>query len=144
MHPYIIWSPFFSVRVPYVDKQHMNLISIVNDFYESVINNKDSEHIFKTLNGLIKYAEEHFADEEEILSKTDYPDDTLTTHKLLHIKLIEEVFQLNEEYVKGKKQSVYQVELFLNNWLITHILEVDKKYEPFCANQRYFNPRENK
>lgn len=136
--PYIIWSSMYSINVPYIDNQHKKLFEIVNDFYASIKNDHGRETVFRTLNSLIQYAEQHFRDEEEIMAMAKYPDEEREAHKAKHEKLVEDIFALCEELEKDKELTVEHLELFLNEWLIQHVLLTDKKLQPYCSTLKNF------
>ena len=138
--PYIIWSDFFSVGVPFIDGQHQTLIKIVNNFYAAYKADIAIEDVFQILNKLTEYAEQHFHDEEKLMRAAKYPKEELEDHKKEHEKLLLDVFELNDQLFSGEKKVVFNIEVFLNGWLIKHILESDKKYQPYCKVVKNFNP----
>lgn len=139
--PFIVWTKFFSTGINYVDRQHKQLINIANEFHEHVINNANKSSLFSTLNKLIAYAEEHFRDEELVMEKANINSEHLERHKKLHEELTLSVFELNSELERGEKKTIQDIENFLDEWLIKHILEEDRKMLPFSANVRNYNPR---
>ena len=142
--PYIIWSDFFSVGVPYIDRQHQRLIHIVNDFYAAYRSNLPEHLIFQILNQLTEYAEEHFRDEERLMKAAKYPREEYEQHIKKHEKLLLDIFEINDQLSTGNKRAIFNLELFLNTWLIRHILETDKLYQPYCRILHNFNPSEAK
>jgi len=139
--PFIVWTEFFSTGVTYVDKQHKQLVEIANEFHSNVLNNVNKTTLFSTLNKLIAYAEEHFSDEELIMQKAGVSSEHLENHKKLHEELTLSIFDLNAELGSGEQKTVSDIENFLNEWLIKHILEEDKKMVPFSSKIKNYNPR---
>ena len=137
---YIIWSDFFRVGVPFIDKQHHTLIDILNNFYAAYKADIPMKDIFQILNKLTEYAEQHFQDEERLMKAAKYPQEELDYHKKEHEQLILDVFDFNDQLFAGERQVIFNIEVFLNNWLIKHILISDKKYQPFCKLVKNFNP----
>jgi hemerythrin-like metal-binding protein len=138
---FVVWSEMFAVHMPYIDHQHRQLLEIVNEFHAAVEESRNREIIFHTLNALIRYAEEHFRDEEEIMKVAEYPAGDLATNKQIHEQLVEDIFRLHGEFTESKKKSTHELEVFLNNWLIQHILLEDKKYQPYCKGMGAYVPR---
>ncbi|GAB4132523.1 MAG: hypothetical protein Fur0015_06030 [Ignavibacteriales bacterium] len=138
---FIVWSDFFSTGVNYIDRQHKRLIDIANEFHSSVKNNANKSTMFSILNNLVSYAEEHFTDEEAVMQKAGVPEEHFNYHKELHEKLTLSVFELNAELEKGETKTLNEIENFLNEWLIKHILEEDKKLVPYSAKIRNYNPK---
>lgn len=85
------------------------------------------------LNSLIRYAEEHFRDEETVMDLAGYPADEALSHRMIHEGLIEEIFALNEELKVPEEKPLHDVEVFLNGWLIRHILTQDKKLASYAV-----------
>lgn len=132
---YITWCKLFSVKIPTIDQQHRRLFDIINDFHEGIRNNEPREFIFDTLNELIQFTDYHFQDEIRLLAASHYPKDQLEKHKEIHEKLILDIFELHRKYTQNEPQTLYEIEAFLNNWIIRHVLEVDKKYQPFITSK---------
>ena len=44
-----------------------------------------------------------------------------------------EVFTLNQDLSSGKISSLYEVEKFLSEWIVLHILIEDKKYMEYLT-----------
>ena len=130
---YVVWSEMFSVKVPYLDKQHQKLFEIINDFHTFLKAGRGEDILFTVLNELIQFAQRHFQDEETILRAAGYDPQHLQMHMQAHETMLADIFALNEEFARGDKRSLYDVEHFLNNWLIKHILATDKEYELVCS-----------
>lgn len=130
---YVVWSEMFSTRVPYIDNQHKKLLDIVNEFHGALKEKMGEDILFQILNSLIRYAEEHFRDEETVMDMTGYPADEALSHRKLHEELVEEIFALNENLKGPEKKSLQDIEVFLNGWLIRHILIQDKKLASYAG-----------
>jgi len=132
----------YSVRVPYIDNQHQKLVRIINDFYDTLKDTESNSSMFQILNDLLHYAELHFKDEEEIMQLVGYPEDKFLEHKEEHEKIIEQIYKLNDQLAQGDEKSTFSLEEFLNNWIIKHILEVDKEYQPYMTRYRLEKPKQ--
>lgn len=126
---FIPWSTIYEVGVPLVDKQHVGLVKMINDFYVVIKAAHKREEVFFLLNSLIRYAEEHFRDEEALMAAGRYPE--LSKHKIEHERLILKVFDLAASYERRETEIDDDVMAFLKEWLIDHILKEDKKLEMF-------------
>lgn len=139
---YVIWSEMFSVRVPYIDNQHRKLIQIINNFHETLKDPNLTANIFQTLNELFHYTELHFKDEEQILKLVNYPADQFQKHKKEHEQIVEHIFKLNDQLTGGDEKVIYNLEVFLNSWIIKHLLSTDKNYQPFTTRYRSYKPKQ--
>lgn len=125
--PYFIWSEQFAVKVPLIDDQHRELLKIANQFYDAVKTKRDQDTIFQTLNALIRYAEQHFRDEEDLMAELGIPEAAIDEHHSIHERLIEEIFQLQMEMGGSEETTIHDLEQFLTQWAVNHILHEDKK-----------------
>jgi hemerythrin-like metal-binding protein len=130
----------YSINVPFIDGQHRRLLEIVNDFYDALRARHGRNVVFEILNRLIHYAEKHFKDEEELMKRAGYPAAEAEQHINMHVGLVEDVFKLHKQLSEQANPDLASVDLFLNSWLINHILTVDKKLLPFCGSMGHFQP----
>lgn len=135
---YALWCDMFSIKVPFIDNQHKKLLNIANDFHKALNENRGKESLFEILNSLIRYAEQHFRDEERLMEAAGYPPDDIKEHKRIHEQLINDIFRLHQDFSQSAEKTVYEMEMFLNSWLIPHILITDKKLELYCRDIQYF------
>lgn len=129
------WSANLSVNVPKIDAQHQQLFKALTDLQEAMKAGKGKEEVLKTIDFLSNYVDKHFADEEELMKKNNYPD--FEKHKQIHEKF--------KSFVKEQRQKVsaqgadliivVQLQQKLGDWLISHIASEDKKYAPFIKQQ---------
>ena len=139
---YVVWSSMFSVHVPYIDNQHKRLFALINDLYTTLKEPKAEGSIFQKLNDFLHYSEMHFKDEEDILELIKYPQVKLKQHKRIHENIIEQVYKLNDQLTKGDEKILYNLEYFLNSWVIHHILVNDKEFQPYLVRYRLYKPKQ--
>ncbi len=84
----LVWREQMSVHNNLIDKEHKNLIDLINAV-EIAINTDDNRNIvMQTLDSLLDYTKTHFEHEEIIQQKINNPG--ITEHKEQHLKLIDE------------------------------------------------------
>ena len=123
------WSDSYSVNAPGIDAQHQKLFVLINSLHAAMIQGKGREVLAQILDGLVDYTKVHFAAEEMMLEKFNYPD--LQAHQAEHDVFIRKAYALQTDYRNGKQALTLPVMDFLKGWLINHILKTDKKYMPF-------------
>ena len=126
---FIVWCDLFKIGHPIIDEQHQKLFRIVNRFHKEMQKREKKILIPDTLNKLIKYTELHFDEEENIIQKKGYPEEDLQDHREIHERLVKDIFELNERFSKGIYDSLFEVEKFLTDWLVMHILQIDMKFK---------------
>lgn len=125
----IEWREEYSVNVEIIDKQHKRLFEILNQFYNDIMEIRGQDSIKKVVNDLSEYAVIHFKTEEDIMLKIDYPDYKM--HKKEHDTFVNKVVELHKKLQSGEFVLSIEVLNFLKDWLINHILKVDKNYVDF-------------
>ena len=121
------WNDRLSVGIASIDKEHQELVSLLNGFYDAMQAGHGKESLAGVLAGLIDYTKMHFAHEEQLFAKTSYPD--AAAHKKAHDELTHQVLEIQKKYNQGATAALSSETLnFLKNWLLTHIQGTDKKY----------------
>ncbi len=112
-----------------IDGEHRELFRAVNDFLDAC-NSQGKLSLEPSVRFLLQYAGKHFAHEEALLEKSDYPD--IAAHKAFH-----------EQYKRNLKESVMKIPVTgptltdlvnVNEQiavLVEHIKTADKKMSRF-------------
>jgi hemerythrin-like metal-binding protein len=125
--PFVKWSPEFSVGVDEIDSDHRKLLDLVNGLYDAVTYGSGRDELGKVLEGLAEYVHYHFAHEEDLFERTNYPG--TERHRLQHRALTTTVAEIYEDYKSGSTDILpMQVLEFLKNWLYEHILGSDRAF----------------
>ncbi|MFH2018876.1 MAG: bacteriohemerythrin [bacterium] len=125
-----VWTKKYSVNVAEIDEQHKEFIRICN----GLINLADSAS-FTEEKALIKvlrlgdYASYHLGTEEELFIKTKYPDASphVKVHNQFRKTIKDFINQVRDKSI-DTKQTIKEAADFSGNWLLNHILIIDKKY----------------
>lgn len=126
---FIQWSGNYSVNVGIVDEQHQEIIRLVNEMHDALRQRKSKEVLGTILNELADYAVRHFTVEEDLFQKYGYPEEAV--HKEAHAALVRRVVELKKDFESGRASINTDVMNFLKDWLINHILRIDKRYSSF-------------
>lgn len=118
------WSPNLSVGIDFMDNDHKQLMVLINDLHAAIGSKSAAEVVTKKMDKVIDFTQRHFTREEKEMEKNDYHE--FEHHKRLHEALIEEIVELRQDYVAGDMEIGSETTDFLENWLISHILESDK------------------
>lgn len=113
-----------------IDKEHRELLNAVNDLLEACGEGKGRDHMKKTINFLNNYVDRHFANEEKLQQKSEYP--AMAGHKAFHEKYKQTLRDITSE-ISTEKPTVAELSK-LNvhiGLLITHIRTEDKKLGAF-------------
>jgi hemerythrin len=125
--PFSEWSDEFSVGVDEIDREHKRLLGVLNDLHDAVQAGEAREVLGKVMDELLLYVAYHFAHEEELFLRTDYPG--FERHRLQHRALTITVKEIYEDFQLSDSEALpRQVLLFLKNWLYDHIMGSDRAF----------------
>jgi hemerythrin-like metal-binding protein len=116
----MVWKSSFSIGIEEIDRQHKLLLSYLNEGMS--LDTSTSGIITK----LKVYAEEHFAGEEKLMSKIDYPG--FAGHQQQHRLFEEQMEQLEKNVATNERQSITVLVSFMRDWFLDHILVADANY----------------
>lgn len=125
----IKWGENLSVGIDSIDKQHKELIKIVNELYDAMSSGKGKEVLGSTLARLIDYTKVHFSNEETYFARFKYAE--TESHKEEHKNLVAKAVELQTKFKAGNVMISIEVMNFLKDWLSNHIQKIDKKYSSF-------------
>lgn len=120
------WREEYSVRIPQIDRQHRQLVGMINDLHAAMLDGEGNAALGRILDELAHYAESHFSYEEALLQQRGYP--ALTAHREEHRTLTRQMLALREQFRSGKLLITMHVMQFLKEWLANHILTRDMQY----------------
>jgi len=130
---YVKWKDEYSVGVSYIDEQHKKFLGMINKLNEACNQGEETaSKVFKiTIRDLVEYVKFHFKTEEDVLIKYKYPKVDYNLHKREHEQFMIKILEVVSDFEGGKKFVPNQTARFLKNWLLQHIMVVDKNYAPF-------------
>ncbi|WP_130471365.1 bacteriohemerythrin [Candidatus Magnetaquicoccus inordinatus] len=117
------WQPEWSSGIQIIDDDHKKLFHIIKKCWDSWDNRHDSNQLSILLDELIDYVNTHFAREEQHLEQLGAPK--LQDHRYLHADLKNQVVAYYNMDQADKEAIGTDVLVFLENWLVNHILKVD-------------------
>jgi hemerythrin len=126
---FVNWNESYSVRINQIDEQHKKLFAIVNNLFEAMKQGKGNDVLGTVLKELENYTRLHLATEENLMKIHNYP--RFTAHKMEHDRLVQQVKDLNDQFMNGNAALSIKVSNFLKEWLVNHIQKSDKDYSAY-------------
>jgi hemerythrin-like metal-binding protein len=120
------WNPNFSVKVKRCDEDHKKLFLLIEDLNEAMRSGQGNLVVDGIVQDLQHYAQIHFTAEEALMVKAKYPG--LAAHQVEHRKFIQSVAEFRRDLNNGANGQSISVSMFMNNWLVNHIMGTDKQY----------------
>ena len=125
---FIDWNEKLSVSVSELDEEHKKLIGMINSLHDAMKTGKGKDLLAKILDEMTQYVLKHFANEEKLMPKYEYPE--YKQHKAAHDEFVKIVGELRKKHDAQLLQAG-QLMKTLQDWLVSHITTVDKRYGPF-------------
>jgi len=123
-------------NVEIIDEQHKILIKYINLLLKLGTRAAEQPEIEKSLQFLGNYVIKHFADEEALQAKNNYP--RYETHHSLHAQFMEDYKELVKSYNDSgaSKALMLQVNRSVVAWVIHHIQEEDILFANFVRSHK--------
>jgi hemerythrin len=123
----LVWRPQMSTGLEWQDKQHQELFRRIDSLYEAMQRHEANTVVKELLKFLGDYARTHFMVEEEYM-KT-HVCSNCEEHIKCHELFTEHLAEIVELYEKqgASTMVVMRLQSWLRDWLINHIMTIDKK-----------------
>jgi hemerythrin-like metal-binding protein len=125
------FSSDFDVEVGRMNDDHRRIFEHVNALHAAIKEKQPQRALLGTFRDLAEITRQHFAREEEAMVRTQYP--ALAAQQRAHQKLLKQVSDIQASLESGGEVDLIEVMAFLRDWLIEHILGMDKKYGPWLV-----------
>ena len=121
----VIWQKSYSVNIPLIDAQHIELVDLTNKLYRSCLKDRDSskEVFMQVLHRAVGYVGYHFSTEEKVMERVSYP--AFAAHKQEHSDFVREVLKTVDDLNKGSYVNPLNFVKYLKDWILTHIAVSD-------------------
>lgn len=123
------WQDKYSIKVKSMDQQHLKIVEMINELYRALLSSKPRDILGETLDRMIDYAVEHFHDEEEMMRRHEYS--WLDSHRASHEAFVDKVLAYRKQFEAGTLALSTEITNFLKDWLVSHIMNDDRKYGLF-------------
>ncbi len=128
------WNDRFRVGQEQIDQQHQYLFKLINALDRKIEAGADRQDSLQTIDALVDYALQHFADEESLMQQINFPG--ITAHRWCHSEFAGKIADMALDWSEGKEITLQEIRDFLTSWLLDHILTEDMKIGEVVRNQR--------
>ena len=125
------WIKEYSLDIDAMDNEHILLIekmNILSDRLETDLTKTDRSALVAAFDDLLSYTKKHFSDEEKFMESFGYAE--LVTHRKIHLDLLNKVGTFAQSVENGTVDAEALMD-FLNDWLVNHIMNNDRKYASY-------------
>ncbi len=118
------------MAIPAVEAEHSELIALINDCYEKMDNDADTDIIVQLLEKCYSACVEHFQHEGELMRTTAYPE--YEPHSKHHEWLLPELRKKIDRYVETEDDHILRSTL--SNWFGRHFSTFDLRLHNYFSN----------
>lgn len=122
---WIPWEAGFSTGIDIIDEHHRYLLDWTNRVHKAIHENAGTIEIAKALFALEQYTRIHFRAEERLMA--DYGCQDFEAHQRQHRAFEGELCELRAEIVHNPFIAGMEMQEYLRDWLLNHILKSDKQ-----------------
>lgn len=117
------WHPKYETGIKVIDKQHRNLMELINRLHDALATDNSEELVAGVLRELVRYTQNHFSCEERAMRRLGYPhiDRQKLEHAALTIQVREKLLKLRS----GNDITTRELLAFLQQWWTNHLLKED-------------------
>lgn len=113
-----IWLEEYNTGDEEIDRQHQYLFVLANQ----IIASNNTQTTIKQINVLFRYLDEHFKSEEALMKHYNFP--SYENHVNDHERLLKQLMNIADSVHTGK-WNPNDIVIFMRDWLLVHVLEVD-------------------
>lgn len=125
------WDNSLDLGIKEMNDDHREILDYINRIYDRDRAGASKMEILGLLKDLSIFTMRHFKREEELMKSFDYAD--YKPHCELHKHLLSQLSRFTNEYAEGTEKIPPSLLIFLQRWLTTHIMNIDKKYAAVYA-----------
>lgn len=107
-----------------IDSQHRELVDMINALAEIVEHDCDCELARRHMANIIRFTEDHFAHEEDLMRRHDFP--VRENHAAAHREVLRQAVTMMDALQPGDFNRAVLVTAFLTDCAENHILHDDK------------------
>lgn len=122
----LVWEKKYESGNPGIDEQHQKLFKLGNLLLNAILSGWPRANIVELMDKLIHETEHHFRSEEKLLESWDYLE--VDKHKQIHQALLDDARALRDEVEEGTMTYASVLHFFVNDLIIQHIIQEDKRY----------------
>jgi hemerythrin len=121
------WTPTLAIGSSFIDNQHKQLFAAASALFEACQIGKEGVEVERTMLFLLDYTAKHFADEETLQKKYNYPD--YPAHKQIHDDFQTVAQGMAEKLFQNGPTDdfISEVYITIGEWLIEHVRGEDAK-----------------
>ena len=121
------WSDGFNIGLAEIDDQHSRLVEMLNRLARNHTSKTPDEDLLRIFDELVAYTAYHFGSEERVMDEARVDPGHAQLHRGAHQEFVERVLDARHRATAAPREVTGDTLVFLTNWLIHHILDMDRR-----------------
>lgn len=117
------WRDEYTVNVAVIDAQHRRLAEFADRLHRILAEPPPNKELKHAVDELVGFTRLHFATEEELMIKYEYPD--YAAHRTAHAQLLRQLDALAARIAEGGTVRAGDETDAGDDWVFNHLLEKD-------------------
>lgn len=114
---------------PEIDREHRELLDAMGEVEKAIHARTPVAAVYERLADVVRACTEHFANEEVILDKIDYPH--APHHRREHAELAAKMQKLLRQHASGDLATMEMLTALFYEPLVLHMVRDDRAYYPY-------------
>ncbi len=131
---FFTWSEEYVIGVEPSDRQHERLFGIMCELQAAIAEGRSTPDVSSLIACLKDYTITHFTQEENLMLHCQFP--LLRQHQTEHAVFVKKIVVFAERCTQGDQAMSLELLSFLRNWLLHHILKIDRAYVPYVVGKQ--------
>ena len=127
----IRWKKIYETNISEIDILNKELVSIINEFYKSVLIDNISDQAEDLIIKMIQISQKLFSEEKRLFEIYAYPEEERSSHLEEHNFLMEVLIKAKKNVKEGDIIICYKLADILRNWLVNHLLITDREFAEY-------------
>ena len=130
----IQWDDSFNLQIDVIDEQHRRLVELMNRLIDIKDKDLSGEGVVEALGEMTNYLGDHFDTEEQMMIDHGYPG--IVSHREEHQNFVTQTAFYIATYRESGVSLEKDILMFLQEWLVDHILKTDQDFGRFVKKRR--------
>ena len=122
------FSKDYDVGVEKMNDDHMQIFDYINDLHARIKEGQNPQVLLPIFKEFGRFTKDHFDREEEKMEEAQYVD--LPKQRAAHVKLLSQFADIVKQIESNASVDFIAALSFFREWLVLHILGMDKRYTP--------------
>jgi hemerythrin len=130
----IHWQKSFNLGIPDVDREHKELVDLINLVHDRSIRVGGRAAIEEALGQIVARVSAHFSNEERLMLVLEYPE--YWAHKADHQRLLDQLSGFIAQYQTAQVLDSAVLAQCLESWFMIHFRSFDASFHRFVQHRR--------